>query len=196
MTWSCRWFIQPQMAISRNRNWVKHSLGLQSSLSRARNCAREPSQIQADPILGPYGGAADSLCRAGEVTESAGSPDTKVERRMADSVLQLRLVQRFGIEAGLIESLIENVSESVPDFADLQTGMGRHQFARNERADCVHMYSQWFRWGRPRDRSRSPHLGKQHHAGQFYGQITSLAGAGGVPARGRGAVAVLYGVML
>jgi hypothetical protein len=35
--------------------WVKHSLGLQSSLSRTRNCAREPSQIQADPIFGPYG---------------------------------------------------------------------------------------------------------------------------------------------
>jgi hypothetical protein len=35
--------------------WVKDFLGLQSPLSRARGYSREPSQIHAVPIFGPYG---------------------------------------------------------------------------------------------------------------------------------------------
>jgi len=35
--------------------WVKHSLGLQSSLSRARNCAREPSLTSLRRLIRPSG---------------------------------------------------------------------------------------------------------------------------------------------
>jgi hypothetical protein len=55
MTSSWRWFIQPETAISRNRNWVKDSLDLQSPLSPALGNNREQSQIQADPVFGPAG---------------------------------------------------------------------------------------------------------------------------------------------
>jgi hypothetical protein len=34
--------------------WVKDSLGLQSPLSRAQSYSWEQSQIQADPVFGPY----------------------------------------------------------------------------------------------------------------------------------------------
>ena len=54
MTCSWRWFIQPETAISRNRNGSRF-LWVFKAHYREYRLRENPLQIHADPVSGPYG---------------------------------------------------------------------------------------------------------------------------------------------
>src|SRR6516164_10013060 len=81
--------------------------------------------------------ASPSITKIESFTAKPDGKGPEHGRRPTGAVLQLRLVERFGIQPRLVQPLIKHVSERAGSRAHLEAGGGRHQIARNKGDDGV-----------------------------------------------------------